>query len=1062
MYVNVNNHLFYPLKFAAVPNDVSSFKMTCYMRSFLIFFLSICALRGFAGGSAPEKKYPFHKKTDKQVSGIVSNAAGEALEGVSISAKGNAGGVTSGTGGKYSITVAENSILVFSYVGYISQEIPVTGDKLNVVLQKENGALEDVVVTALGIKRNTKSLTYSTQSVNTERLTEAREINIMNSLPGKVAGLSITSSAAGVGGDVRVVLRGNRSINGDSQPLYVVDGVPVSIGIADINPDNIASMNVLKGPNAAAIYGSAAQNGAIIIETKRGTPGIRVGLNETFMAQKTYGFLPFQNVYGQGVNGEYSPNAESSWGPKLDGRMVETWSLDPADAGKQYAFSPNPGNKKDVFQTGYNASTNLTVSMGSERSQALFAYTFTNGRGILPGNNLKRHNISLRFNSKLTDKLVLDSKIEYINQGIDNLITEGGTNLNPFSQVYRMPSNIRTEDVKHYEYTDEAGNKLQNWWNPSSADGENPYWVLNRDINTNGKQRLLLMSSLAYNFTRDLKLQLRTSLDASQTSLEQKWYNGTFNVAPYGMYWVGKGEDKFLQNDFLLSYNHDFNKDWNVKISGGGSASKSRYSQLLSNTGLAMLIPNLFALSNTNQPVTTYNPGARVDVNSLYAFTTIGWKNAVFLDVTGRNDWSSTLPENNRSYFYPSVGLSAVLSDLIPAYPSFISYTKLRGSYAVVGNDAPAYMLFRTANLFAGGNNGFLQLSDVLPNTNLLPEKTISTEFGLDIRFFDNRLGFDITAYRTNTQNQLFTVALPVGSGASSSFTNGGDVQNKGVELVLTASPVRGQDFHWDLSLNYARNRNMVKKISDQRPRVVVPANDSYFKDFVIAQGEPYGQLYGRGWQRNEAGNVIIGSDGLPLLTEGRTVLLANFNPDWMGGLQNTFSYKNFTLSFVIDHRQGGKLVSPSNAVLDGLGVTERTLQGRDGGLIFGKNFFNESTAVTEDNKPNDIPITAERFWTYVGGVNTPIGEAFVVDATSTRLRELTLGYALPLSIVSRLHISDCRISLVGRNLFYIHRASPYADPDIMVGTDKTSEGFQNFIPPSSRYFGLNLKISFK
>ncbi len=1026
-----------------------------------VLMLSVISIQSFAHKNAPAF---FHKqiKTDRPIRGVVTNVDGDALQGVNITVKGSAAGTVTSPDGSFSISVPENGFLVISYVGYTSQEIAVpAGDRITIVLQRADKLLEDVVVTALGIRRNTKSLTYSTQTVSAEKLTEARELNVVNSLEGKVAGLSVTSSGSGVGGEVRVVMRGNRSINGDSQPLFIVDGVPYSGSPADISPDNIASMNILKGANAAALYGSDAQNGVVIIETKKGVAGSHISLNQTFMTQTPYNLIPFQNVYGQGVSETFYKEADQAWGPKMDGRMVETWSLDPADAGKQYAFLAQPNNKKDVFQKGFNLATNVTATMGDQKTQGLFSYTFTDGKGILPNNDLKRHNVVLRLSSKLTSRLTIDTKAELIRQSLDNLTSEAASNMNPYFQIYTMPPNMRTADVRHYEFTDADGNKVQNYWNPSSADGENPYWIQNRDQNTNTHVRGLLMTSLTYAFTDALKLMVRGSYDGANDSWERMWHNGTYNVAPYGMYWTSKSDQYVLNTDFLLSYNKVVGKNWNMKAGVGGSAKKTRNSSLLSNTGLALLVPNLFTLSNTNLPVTTSNPGSNRDLHSLYAFYSLGWKNGLFLDLTGRNDWSSTLPASNRSYFYPSAGLSAVLTDLIPTFPKAISFAKLRGSYAIVGNSPDPYMLQRTATTSAGGVNGFLQLDKILPNPNLLPEKTISTEIGLEMRFLDDRLGLDLTAYKTNTKNQLFTVALPVGSGASSYFTNGGDVQNKGLELMLTTQPVRSRDFIWDLNFNFSENRNLVKKISDDRPRVIVDGNDSYFKDFVIAQGEPYGQLYGRGWKRDDQNNVIIGSDGLPEVTDGRTILLANFSPRWMGGIVSSFSYKQFSLGFVIDHREGGTMVSASNAVIDGLGLSERTLPGREGGLIFGENFFPQEHAVLENGSKNNIEINSQSFWRYVGGLNTPIAEPFVIDGTSTRLRELTFGYSLPASLVAKAHLAQVKLSLVGRNLFFIHRASPYADPDIMVGTDKTSEGFQSFGPPSSRYYGVNFKIGF-
>lgn len=992
-----------------------------------------------------------------EIHGVITDDKGQPLSGATILVKGTQVGTKSDANGSFSINAGPGSTLVVSFVGFESTEVKVDNrTNITVQLKPAVSVSDEVVVTALGIKREAKSLTYSTQAVNPKNLSEARELNVLTSLEGKVAGLSISSSSGGVGTGVRVVLRGNRSIDGDSQPLYVIDGV-ISADPTTISPDNIASINVLKGANASALYGSLAQNGVIIIETKKGTVGTHVSISQTFMKQTPYGFFPFQNEYGQGYGGVYSKSADASWGPKMTGQMVDAWSLDPVDADKQYAFLPQPNNRKDAFQQGYNSATNLTASMGSENLQAFFSYTYTDGKGIVPNNDLKRHNVSARITGKLTSKLSLDSKIEFMQQETDNR-TDGYPN--PIEQIYNMPANIRTQDLMHYSFQDANGNTIQNYWNSSTVNGQNAYWVQNKIKTVAAENNTIIMTSLSYSFSTALKLMVRASYNGYGNNGNRKNYSGTY-PGGFGLYSETKGQGFSLNSDFLLSYTHDLTKNLNIKVNAGGTTLKFRNSSLDASTGSALLVPNLFSISNTNAPTASYSPGSSTNKNSLYAFASISFKNALFLDLTGRNDWSSTLPEATRSYFYPSFGLSAVLTDLISGLPKAISFAKLRMSYADVGNDTRPYLLQRSVTLGPGGNNGFLQLDGLLPNKNLLPEKTSSAEIGLEIRFLNDRIGLNITNYQTDTRNQLFQLSLPVGSGASSYFTNGGNVRNRGIETILSLTPVKTTDFYWDVNINYASNKNKVVEISDVSPKIIIP--DSYFKDFVIAQGEPYGQMYGKGWQRDAKGRVLIGSDGLPLITPGRSVLLSNFNPNWIGGMQNSFQYKNFSLSFVIDTRQGGSMVSQSNAIVDGLGLSQRTLIGREGDFIFGKNIFENEIAVLEDGTPNNIPITAEKFWTAVGGRNAPIGEAFVISATNTRLRELTLGYSFPASSLSRIpFLADARISIVGRNLFFIHRASPYADPDLMSGTSKTAEGHQYFNPPSSRYYGFNFKIGFK
>jgi TonB-linked SusC/RagA family outer membrane protein len=1018
-----------------------------------------------------EKPNPFAQNSEIDISaalppvlvrGKVTDVNGMPLKGVSVMQKGTKLGSTTDAAGMYFVSVPDDVILVFSFVGFITREIAVKNQTtIDVVLEEENEILTKVVVTALGIKREAKSLTYGTQSVGTKELTEARELNVINSLQGKVAGLSVNSSGTGLGSDARVVLRGNRSISGDSQPLYVIDGVVINGNPSTLNSDNIASLTVLKGPNAAALYGSAAQNGVIIIETKKGRPNsVNVSLNNTYMIMKPGLSLPFQNVYGQGQNSIYQPTSESAWGPKMEGQMVNQWSLDPAQSGTQYAYAPQPNNKIDSYNTGSNFSSSLFASVGGKNTQSAFSYTFTKANGILPNNELQRHNISVRVDNTLSKKISMVSKIDYVNQQIDNRLAEGESNFNPNRQIYTMPSNIRLEDARKYEYIDASGKERQNFWNPTTTTGANPFWTLNRNPNTYRLDRVIAMTSLTYSFSEAFKIMGRGSYDGANGTMEEKLYNDTYVRAPDGRYTLSKNSSYLLNGDILASFTKDLNKD--IKISGnaGGSVQKKRNNGLSSNTGASMIVPNFFTLSNTNLPVTIDDPGLSSDIQSVYGFANLAWKNAIFLDVTGRNDWSSTLPASSRSYFYPSFGLSAVLTDLIGTFPKFISFAKARASWAEVGSSAIPYMLDRTASFTAGGNYGFLQVSSTLPNPTLLPEKTKSTELGLDVRFLKSRLGLNATLYKTNTFNQLFTIALPVGSGASQYYSNGGNVENKGIELLLSATPIQKPMVNWDVTINFAANRSLVLSISDKRPSVVI-GSDPYVREFRIEEGKPYGEIYSKGWKRDSLGRVIVGTDGLPQATPGRTVRIANFNPDWTGGISNSFTYKNLSFTFLIEHRQGGSIVSMTRAILDGAGLTERTLQGREGGLIFGENIFTEETAVLANGSPNTIPVTAEKLWLAVGGRNAPIGEAFVSNATNTRFRELTLGYSVPKKLIKNLPISNLKLSLVGRNLFYIHRASPDLDTDFMQGTTPDSEGFQSFAPPTTRSYGLNLKVDF-
>src|SRR5690554_2865814 len=1001
------------------------------------------------------------KAQERSITGQVTAAeSGEPIPGVSVLIQGTSSGTITDLDGNYTLPLTQGATtLVFSYLGYSSQERAIGNESvINVVLTQDIEDLSEVVVTAFGLERETKSLTYSVQAVSSEELSKARELNIVNSLSGKVAGMSITRSGTGVGSGSRVVLRGNRSISGDSQPLYIVDGVP-ALGISNLNPDDIESISVLKGPNAAALYGSRANNGAIVVTTKQGsTDGFNVSVNTSYMLDEPLILTNYQNVYGQGNAGGYSGASEFSWGPRMDGGSVPHWSPDPTKESATIPYSPQPNNVSDFFQTGHTLATTLAITAGNERNQTYFSYTFTDAAGVVPGNELKRHSLNLRLTNKLSDRLTLDSKINYIRQDIDNQLATGENFSNPIRHAVRLPRNIRTEDISDFEYFDEAGTLRQNYFNPLSNGGANPYWTINRNLRTNTNDRVVAFSSLTYELAEGLSILGRASLDRSFGKNDEKMYNDTYIIAQNGRFTVGSSENMEINTDFLLTYEKSLSQEWYFNINVGGNSRISRNTSLSSNTGPALTIPNFFALQNTQQVVSTHGVGSPKDVNSLYSFAQLAWKNAIFLDITARNDWSSTLPRQNWSFFYPSVGLNAVVSDLV-VFPEWFTFAKLRGSFAEVGNDTSPFQLQRKAIFAAGGLGGYLSLDTQLPNENLLPETTRSLELGTDLRFFDNRFGVDLTYYKTNSFNQLFTVALPVGSGASSFFTNGGDVQNEGFEAMITVMPIRRNNFNWDITANFAKNESLVKEINDERPSIVVSSD--FLREFRIEEGQPFGEIYSRGYLRDDQGRVIVGSNGLPRTTPGRTVRVGNNNPTWLGGIQNSFNYKNFNVNFTIDFRQGGDIASITNAIIYADGVTEETLPGREGDLIFGQNFMEHETAVLEGGEPNDIAIDSELFWLNMGGRNAPIGEVFTVSATNVRMREAVIGYTIPSEKLNNIPFKSVSLSFVGRNLFFFANKAKNIDPDVTVGTGASGAGFDSFGPPTARSYGFNLNLGF-
>jgi len=1008
-----------------------------------------------------------------QIAGAVVDENDEPLAGVNVVIGELAVGAVSNVDGNYIIENIEpgSYTITVSFIGFSTREYPgivvVAGQTTELNIELDEIALElgGLVVTALGVEREERSLSYGTQTISPTEIAQARELNVGFSLAGRVAGLSVNQAGTGLGGQTRMILRGNRSISGSSQPLFVVDGVPIRGDISNLNQSDISNITVLKGANAAALYGSAAQNGAVIITTNQGTAGtIRARFSTNYTVQQPLILTQFQNEFGQGSAGQYIANSEFSWGPRMEGQSMNHWSPDKLEndpgAPKTYSFSPQPDNVADVFRGGYQSTSNLSLNVGSEQIQGYFSYAYTDAKGIVPGNSLVRHSAQVRVTAKPSSRLTVDGKLNYIRSDLKNRLDTGESFSNPIRHAFRLPRNISTTEAEDHYYDDPvSGQVRQRYWVPGSNGGANPYWTLNRNLRTGTDDRVILLSSITYEMIDGLSLMLRGSYDGNAGSGTRTLWADSYIIADNGRFSLSKSNSYIWNGDALLTYQTLLpGVELDIEISAGGNTQKRRNTALNADTGTALTVPNFFTLSNTQRISASQGVGSPIDINSVYGFAKIGWKDALYLDITARNDWSSTLPEDNWSYFYPSVGLSAVFSELLPL-PDVISFGRIRGSYAQVGNSTSPFQLLRTASLAGGGLNGFLSLSGTLPNENLVPEETSSIEVGLDMRFLQSRFGFDVTYYNTQTQNQLFTVALPIGSGAANLFTNGGDVRNEGFELMLNVVPVRTDDLNINVDVNFAANTNKVETISDERPRLQISSD--FLRAYFIEEGEEFGNVYSRGFMRDSLNRIIVGDNGVPKVTSGRDVLVANYNPDWLGSIVLTGSYKNWDASILIDHRQGGSITSITNAILYADGVTEQTLQGRDGGLIFGDNFWGHEIAVNEDGAPNTTPVDAETFWRAVGGRNAPVGEAFVVDATNTRLREFTLGYTFPASIFGSAPISGMRLSLVGRNLFYLHRASENIDPDVLIGTGKAAEGFDSFAPPSSRSFGFNLSIDY-
>lgn len=986
---------------------------------------------------------------EKTITGSVTDSDGVPLAGASIVVVESNLGVATDFDGNYSIQATEGQTLLISYIGFETQEIVVgVDDNYNVILSLGN-ALDEVVVTSLGITRQKRELTFATQNVNTEGIDESRpNANLVNTLQGKVAGLSIQTSSQGVSGASKVILRGNRSIAGSSQPLYIVDGVPLGGSIADISPDDIASINVLRGSNAAALYGARANNGAIIITTKSGEIGsLRVNVNSTVTFEIPNILYEYQNEYGSGSGGQYQSFTTGSWGPRLGSGTQAHWSPSP-DLTGNIPYQANPNNVRDFFNTGTTIANNVSVTTGNEKQQSYFAYTNDLRKGIVPNNELERHSVTVKVDNNLIDsKLKLSSRVNFIKSTINNELPQWENFANPLRHAYRLPRDIRTQDVEIFEYIDPDGNVRQNYWKPLDNGGANPYWTINRNLNEIIGERLIGYASLTYSISPALSILVRSSIDNSTASRENFFYNDSYIIAQNGNYQTSNSRSLEWNNDFLLSFNKDLSENLSLSLNIGGNNRVNKSKGVNTNNG-GLNAPNVFSLANA-QNLTAGQFISEREINSLYLTGNLGISNATFIDLSYRSDWSSTLPIDDNRYDYYSAGLSAVVSDLIDL-PKFIGFLKVRGSFAEVGNDTSPYSLSRLANLRPGG---FIQLDTSAPADNLRPEKTRSLEVGLDTSLFNQAINIDLTYYRSNSIDQLFRQDVPSASGLSSRFINGGDIQNSGIEAVVNLSYINQNDFSWDTTLSFSANTSEVLELAEGIEELSYGAD--FLRRFQLDVGEPWGSVYSRGFERDAQNRVLIDDDGKPKLTPGQSILVGNFNPDWLAGVLNTIRYKNLTLRFLIDTRQGGTVVSFTNAILAADGALAETAIGRGSTIVFGTDVYPNETPATTPK-----PIDPETFWTSIGGRNAPAGEPFAYDASNIRLRELSLSYAFTDESLLNSPFSDVKISLVGRNLLFFSNNANF-DPEATHGTGINADGSEGFTLPSTRSIGLNLKLGF-
>ncbi len=1016
-----------------------------------------------------------------KVTGVVEDALGP-VAGASVIVRGTTHGTMTDMDGNFTLDGLKNGdVIQISFIGYTTQDIPYTGQaSLTVHLEEDTQKLDEVVVTALGMKRDKKALGYAMQELKGDDLLASREPNLANSLSGKVSGLQIVRSSNGVGGSSKIVLRGNSSLTGSNQPLIVVDGTPMDNftggvddvwgnsgadmgnGLSDINPEDIESMTVLKGASAAALYGSRAGNGVILITTKSGrkNEGLGITVNAGITAESIFLKPDMQNSFGQGSVGVYDNQSRMSWGPKAEGQTVTDWR------GLQVPLRTYD-NIDAFFRTGTSFNEGVSFQQNINGTSVFTSINRSDDAGITPESKLNKTNITLRATTFLdkAEKWKVDAKVNYINMNAHNRPIQGVNPSNAFSTIYNLPRSLNVAEFK--DCVDEAGNMI--WWDASRNPQENPYWVTKYRQNNDTRNRLLGNVSLKYAPTNWFDIELRGGTDYYTTTKNEKVYAGG-NTTPRGLY--NEGSETFYENNY--SFLATARKDNLLSRLGGfvtfgGNLMMQERTKMNASAG-ELLVPNLFSLNNGINKPTVTSELIRRKMNSLYGSLQLNWDGYLFLDVTARNDWSSTMSKANRSYFYPSVSLSGVISDMLPkiggSMPEWFTFAKVRASYAEVGNDLDPYQLYNNYTVGKDDNgNTTASPGQVLFNSDVRSELIKSWEAGFDVRFFQNRLGLDFAWYKTNATRQLLNLPLDPFAGYSSRKVNAGNIQNEGLEISLNGDIFRSvnpQGFSWSATAQFSLNRN---KIIDLYPGVTlydIKTLDAI--QIVAVQGGYYGDIYGQTFLRvtdknnPHYGQVIVGEDGLPLISTEKSKV-GNQNPDWMLGLTNNFSYKGFNLSFLVDFRIGGDLYSATASNLYIRGNAAGTVVNGDR-----QNFVVPNTVVQKDGKyvENTVPVTHQNYWERIGSTgNYGLPEVFTYDATNIRLRNVTLGYDFNRAMLKKTPFQRLRLSATCNNVWMIHYKLPGIDPESVSATNTNATGFENGAAPTSRSFTFNVTVGF-
>lgn len=1048
----------------------------------------------------------------RTVTGTVTGD-GEALIGASVAVKGASVGARTDTDGRYTVKVpAGSTTLVFSYTGYATQEIELGSSDVVDIVMKSNTDLEEVVVTALGISREQKSLGYAVQQISGDRITAARDQNVVNSLSGKIAGVNVVSSSGNVGSSARIVIRGNSSIYGENQPLFVVNGIPmdnsnrgngnsqfggVDFGnaIQDINPDDIESISVLKGPNAAALYGSRGANGVILITTKTGkgaSKGLGVSYSGDIGFASPFRLPKYQNKFGQGLGYQFNyvdgtsndPSAlydgvDESWGPSFDpaingadgidndgdGQVDESGEgvLMNQFTGAQQPWVARPDNVNSIFETGVTFTNNIAVTAAGDKANARFSFTNMDQKGMVPNTDLKRNTFNLAFGMKMNDKISTDGNVTYTTLKSDNRPGIGYAGDNIIQQTIWAGRQVDWDYLRaNYNNRDEYGNIVN--WNHNYQN--NPFFTLYNNTKPQQRNRINGYYSVTYQMLPWLKAMGRIGTDFYNDRREIRFARETVDY-PNGQFQTFDYASTETNMDFLLTANKRFSDNFSVLATVGAVRRDNR---LTGNeqTATALVVPGIFNFSNADGNVRANQFNNTSRINSVLGSLSLGFYDFVYLDASARNDWSSTLPIENSSYFYPSVSLGVVVSEKIKI-PG-ISYLKVRGGYAEAGKDTDPYRLaFVYGNLPTWDGIPSFSVPGSRPNSGLKPERAESYEAGIELRSAKDLVRLDVTYYDTRNIDQIIPLNVSATSGFISRVANAGTIRNNGIEVQLGVTPVNARNFRWDIDFNWAKNNSVVKNLPDGVTELTL--NTNWGLRLVAREGEQYGVLVGRRVKRAPDGQIIVNeANGSPILDvdengNSNNFVLGSITPDWVGGVRNTFTWKGFSLSALLDMRQGSDIFSMTYIFGRYAGVLEESLEGRNtlDEIQNGYNFGGVYEVKDVDGnvigyEPNKAKQSAEAWNADFYNRRHDRG---VFDGSFIKLREVTLGYDLPKTWFKNSFVNGLRVAVYGRNLALLHSNIPHVDPETAFDNSNAMQGIEFGQLPSARTFGMTFGASF-